>query len=120
MASVLYRLGRLAYRRRRYVVVLWVAALAALAFAAAKAPPAPDEAFSIPGTESEKAFDLLDERFPGTTANGAFARIAFVAPAGRALHRPEIAHQAAGDQPAPPPPAAVAVGPASAESASVR
>nr|WP_260860011.1 MMPL family transporter [Streptomyces cupreus] len=47
-----------------------------------KAPGAADEEFSMPGIESQKAFDLLEERFPGTTADGATARVVFVAPGG--------------------------------------
>ncbi|MBU5894335.1 MMPL family transporter, partial [Vibrio cholerae O1] len=36
--------------------------------------------FSIPGTEAQRAFDLLDERFPGGSADGATARVVFKAP----------------------------------------
>ncbi|MFE4329599.1 MMPL family transporter [Streptomyces sp. NPDC056831] len=83
MATFLYRLGRFSFRRRRLVALLWVVVLAACAFAAAKAPAAPEDGFSMPGTESQKAFDLLDQRFPGQNSNGADARIVFVAPKGQ-------------------------------------
>ncbi|MGW1846031.1 MMPL family transporter [Streptomyces sp. NPDC001966] len=83
MAVFLYRLGRFSFRRRRLVALLWVVVLAACAFAAAKAPAAPEDGFSMPGTESQKAFDLLDERFPGGNSNAADARIVFVAPEGQ-------------------------------------
>ncbi|MFF9346996.1 MMPL family transporter [Streptomyces sp. NPDC014734] len=83
MATFLYRLGRFSFRRRRLVALLWVAVLAACAFAAAKAPTAAEDGFSMPGTESQQAFDLLDERFPGQNSNGADARIVFVAPEGQ-------------------------------------
>lgn len=89
MAPFLYRLGRLSFRRRRYVLLLWVGVLVAVGFGAARAPAAPDDAFSMPGTESQRAFDLLDERFPGTGADGAVARIVFVAPPGQTLTTPE-------------------------------
>ncbi|MBD0842223.1 MMPL family transporter [Streptomyces sp. TRM68416] len=82
MADFLYRLGRLAFRRRWYVALVWAAVLAAVGLGAAKAPGAADEEFSMPGIESQKAFDLLEERFPGTTADGATARVVFVAPGG--------------------------------------
>ncbi|WP_157475254.1 MMPL family transporter [Parafrankia sp. EUN1f] len=85
MATLLYRLGRLSFRRRRYVLFLWIAALAAMGFAAMKAPDAPKDEFSIPGTESQRAFDLLDERFPGSGVDGAVARIVFGASAGEKL-----------------------------------
>ncbi|MGW3647679.1 MMPL family transporter [Streptomyces sp. NPDC000878] len=83
MATFLFRLGRLAFRRRWYVVLLWVAVLAAVGFGAAKAPGAPETEFSTPGVESQRAFDLMEERFPGAQANGAVARVVFVAPDGQ-------------------------------------
>ncbi|MEN3362192.1 MAG: putative drug exporter of the superfamily [Mycobacteriales bacterium] len=94
MASYLYRLGRFAFRRRRLVAVLWLAVLAAtLAGAATLSGPTAD-AFRIPGTPSQKAIDLLSERFPEASAGGAVARVVFAAPSGQALadagHRAEI------------------------------
>ncbi|MFJ2130591.1 MMPL family transporter [Streptomyces sp. NPDC087845] len=83
MATFLYRLGRFSFRRRRLVALLWVVILAACAFAAAKAPTAAEDGFSMPGTESQKAFDLLDQRFPGGNSNTADARIVFVGPKGQ-------------------------------------
>ncbi|MGW3291785.1 MMPL family transporter [Streptomyces sp. NPDC001002] len=83
MATVLYHLGRMAFRRRWLVAFLWVAVLGAVGFAATKAPAAADEGFTMPGIESQKAFDLLEERFPGTAADGASARIVFIAPDGQ-------------------------------------
>ncbi|MDV9175601.1 MMPL family transporter [Streptomyces sp. W16] len=85
MATVLYRLGRLAFRRRWYVTVLWVVILAALGFASAKAADAPSTTFSTPGVESQRAFDLIQQRFPGAQADGAVARVVFVAPDGQRI-----------------------------------
>ncbi|MFJ1968301.1 MMPL family transporter [Streptomyces sp. NPDC087903] len=82
MATFLHRLGRLAFRRRWYVTLLWVAVLAAVGFGAANAPAAPDDSNSMPGIESQRAFDLMEQRFPGATADGANARVVFVAPDG--------------------------------------
>ncbi|EKX69353.1 MMPL family transporter [Streptomyces ipomoeae] len=82
MATFLYRLGRLAFRKRWYVILLWMAVLGAVGVGALKAPGASDEEFSMPGIESQKAFDLMEERFPGVTADGATARVVFVAPSG--------------------------------------
>ncbi|MFJ4921212.1 MMPL family transporter [Streptomyces sp. NPDC088725] len=81
MATFLYKLGRFAFRRRRYVALVWVALLALAGFGAATAPTATSSSFSIPGTEAQKAFDLLDQRFPGASSDGATARIVFKAPA---------------------------------------
>ncbi|TPQ22361.1 MMPL family transporter [Streptomyces sporangiiformans] len=83
MATFLYRLGRVAFRRRWPVALLWVAVLAAVGFGAAKAPAAGDDGFTMPGIESQKAFDLMEERFPGSAADGASAQLVFVAPDGQ-------------------------------------
>ncbi|MFF7209108.1 MMPL family transporter [Streptomyces sp. NPDC008238] len=82
MATFLYRTGRFAFRRRHFVVLIWVALLALAGVGAANAPAAGSSSFSVPGTESQKAFDLLDERFPGTGSDGATARVVLKAPAG--------------------------------------
>jgi RND superfamily putative drug exporter len=85
VANFLYRLGRLTFRRRWLVTFLWVAVLAAVGFAAAKAPEAPDAGSPMPGIESQKAFDLMDQRFPGATADGANARVVFIADGGQKI-----------------------------------
>ncbi|MEU6251334.1 MMPL family transporter [Streptomyces sp. NPDC047043] len=82
MATFLYQLGRLAFRRRGYVALMWLAVLAAVGLGALQAPGASDEEFSMPGIESQKAYDLMQERFPGAAADGATARVVFVAPDG--------------------------------------
>ncbi|MDT9692521.1 MMPL family transporter [Streptomyces sp. P9(2023)] len=85
MATFLYKLGRSAFRRRRLVALLWVALLALAGVGAATAPAATSSSFSIPGTEAQKAFDLLDQRYPGGTADGATARVVFKAPEGQKM-----------------------------------
>uniref|UniRef100_A0AAU2V7N4 MMPL family transporter n=1 Tax=Streptomyces sp. NBC_00003 TaxID=2903608 RepID=A0AAU2V7N4_9ACTN len=85
MATFLYRLGRFAFRRRRYVALVWVALLALAGFGAASATTATSSSFSIPGTEAQRAFDLLKERNPNATADGATARIVFKAPEGQKM-----------------------------------
>jgi len=82
VATFLYQVGRLAFRRRWYVALVWAAVLAAVGLGALKAPGASDEEFSMPGIEAQKAFDLMEQRFPGATADGATARVVFVAPSG--------------------------------------
>ncbi|MFJ6085020.1 MMPL family transporter [Streptomyces sp. NPDC092369] len=82
MATYLYRLGRLAFRRRVHVALMWLAVLAAVGVGSMQASGASDEDFSMPGIESQKAFDLMQERFPGAAADGATARVVFVAPDG--------------------------------------
>ncbi|MGV9356524.1 MMPL family transporter [Streptomyces misionensis] len=85
MATFLYRLGRLAFRRRHFVALIWVALLTLAGVGAASAPAAGNSSFSIPGTEAQKAFDLLEQRFPGMSADGATARVVFKAPAGEKM-----------------------------------
>ncbi|MFI8933280.1 MMPL family transporter [Streptomyces sp. NPDC053474] len=85
MATSLYRVGRWAFRRRRLVGGLWLAALVLAGLAAALAPSGEDEDLSMPGTESQKAFDLLDERFPQGNSQGAEARLVFRAPDGQRM-----------------------------------
>ncbi|MEU8749673.1 MMPL family transporter [Streptomyces chartreusis] len=85
MATFLYKVGRLAFRRRHFVALIWVALLTLAGVGAASAPPAGSTSFSIPGTEAQKAFDLLDQRFPGMSADGATARVVFKAPHGEKM-----------------------------------
>ena len=92
MATFLYKLGRSAFRRRRLVALLWVALLAVAGIGAATAPAPTSGSFSIPGTEAQRAFDLLEERFPGAGADGATARVVFKAPEGQKVTDP--AHKA--------------------------
>ncbi|MFI9212630.1 MMPL family transporter [Streptomyces sp. NPDC053253] len=92
MATFLYKLGRSAFRRRRLVALLWVALLAIAGVGAATAPAPTSGSFSIPGTEAQRAFDLLEERFPGAGADGATARVVFKAPEGQKMTDP--AHKA--------------------------
>ncbi|MFD9355966.1 MMPL family transporter [Streptomyces sp. NPDC060031] len=93
MATFLYRLGRGAFRRRRFVALVWVALLFAAVFGAASASAPTSGSFSIPGTEAQKAFDLLDQRFPGMAADGATARIVIKAPAGEKVDSPAVKDQ---------------------------
>ncbi|MFG2650915.1 MMPL family transporter [Streptomyces sp. NPDC048436] len=88
MATFLYKLGRLAFRRRHFVALIWVALLTLAGVGAASAPTAASSSFSIPGTEAQKAFDLLEERVPEASADGASARVVFKAPDGEKVTDP--------------------------------
>ncbi|WP_446216693.1 MMPL family transporter [Micromonospora sp. IBHARD004] len=87
MATLLYRLGRASLRRRRLVAVAWLVVLVGLGVAAAtlKGPTASN--FTMPGTESQRAIDLLADRFPA--ASGATGTIAVKAPQAGQLLSPE-------------------------------
>ncbi|WFE22533.1 MMPL family transporter [Solwaraspora sp. WMMD937] len=87
MATLLYRLGRTAFRKRHLVVSIWLIALVGLGAAALafRGPTASD--FNIPGTESQEALELLQEQFP--EASGAGGTIVIAAPEGEQLTTPE-------------------------------
>ncbi|MEO3745915.1 MMPL family transporter [Plantactinospora sp. B5E13] len=91
MATLLYRLGRASFRRRRLVVVLWLVLLAALGGAAVAFMGPTSNNFSIPGTESQRAIDALQREFP--EASGATGTIVVAAPEGQQLAAPQ--HQPA-------------------------
>ncbi|MGW6366972.1 MMPL family transporter, partial [Bacillus subtilis] len=67
------------------MALLWVLLLGGIGYASSAAPAPPADSFSMPGTDSQKAFDLLDQRFPGSSADGATARVVFQAPDGEKI-----------------------------------
>jgi RND superfamily putative drug exporter len=83
VALLLYRLGRWSAQHRRAVVGGWLALLIAVGVAALALKGPTDDAFSVPGTESQRALNLLNAKFPGT--GGATARVVVAAPAGHTL-----------------------------------
>ncbi|MFG2873569.1 MMPL family transporter [Streptomyces sp. NPDC048337] len=89
MATFLSKLGRLAFRRRGVTLLLWLLIFGGMGFAASSAPTPPADTFSMPGTESQEAFDLLTEKFPDASADGASARVVVRAPEGRKITDPE-------------------------------
>lgn len=88
MAQFLSRLGRFSFRNRRLVAGLWFVALIGLAAGAQAWSGPTSDSFSIPGTESQKAMDLLDERLPAAGASNASARVVLTAPDGRSITDP--------------------------------
>ncbi|MGW6708251.1 MMPL family transporter [Streptomyces sp. NPDC054956] len=88
MATFLSKLGRLAFRRRGVTLLLWLLIFGGMGFAASSAPTPPADTFSMPGTESQEAFDLLAEKFPDASTDGASARVVVRAPAGQKITDP--------------------------------
>jgi putative drug exporter of the RND superfamily len=86
MGSALYRLGRWCFWRRRYVLAGWLVVIAVLAVVAINVKQPTSDSFTIPGTESQRALDLLDQKFPGT--GGAQAQVVFSVPASKSLTDP--------------------------------
>jgi RND superfamily putative drug exporter len=89
----LYRIGAWSARRRRRVVVAWLLILVVLGGVGAAFARSPSDSFSVPGTQSQRALDLLTEKFPGT--GGATARVVVAAPPGHKLTEPQYQNLAA-------------------------
>ena len=87
MATYLYRIGGWAFTNRRKVLFGWLAILAVVIGCAASFSGQFSSKFEVPGTESQRAQDLLHEKYPG--AGGASARVVFAAPEGEKLTDPE-------------------------------
>ncbi|MFD6328419.1 MMPL family transporter [Streptomyces niveus] len=85
MATFLYRLGRFSFQRRRLVLALWIAVLAVVGIGAAGVSGKTTDTFSIAGTQSQEALDLLKGEFAQASADGATARVVFEAPGGQKL-----------------------------------
>ncbi|WP_129842115.1 MMPL family transporter [Streptomyces sp. RFCAC02] len=85
MATFLYKLGRLCFRRRWWVGLAWLAALVAIGFGAATAGDPPEDTFELPGTEGQQAMDILNEEFPQASMENMEGRIVFRAPDGQEI-----------------------------------
>lgn len=89
MASLLYRLGRFSFRRRKRVVAVWLLLLVVLGGAAATLMGPTSDKFTMPGTESQRALDSLQEQFP--QASGTTGTIVIAAPEGAELDKAAVA-----------------------------
>src|SRR5262249_1995927 len=87
MATYLYRLGGWSFENRRKVLLAWLLLLGVVGFCALTFSGHTSEKFDGPGTESQKARQLLEDKFP--EASGAYARVVYEAPAGQKLTDPE-------------------------------
>ena len=79
MATYLYRLAKFSFRRRWLVLSVWMLILIGAGAGAATLSRPSSDRFTIPGIESQQAIDILAEKFPSASADGATARIVFVA-----------------------------------------
>jgi RND superfamily putative drug exporter len=59
VAKILHRLGTFCYRRRKLTVAIWLLVLAAFVVGAFTLSGPSSTEFSIPGTEAQRAIDLL-------------------------------------------------------------
>lgn len=83
MATYLFRLGRWSHDHRRAVLTLWLAILIGVGTLAATLGGTKNNKFEVPGTESQQAQELLEQRYPA--ASGSYARVVFAAPEGQTL-----------------------------------
>ena len=77
---MLQRVARWCYHRRWLTLVIWIVALFGAQFAASSLGGDYASDFSLPGADSQKAFDLLNDRFP--QVSGDTAQLVFKADAG--------------------------------------
>ncbi len=80
MSSFLYRLGRGAARRRWLTLAIWIGAVVAIFVGGGVLGGELTDDFNIPDAESQRAYDVLAERFP--SASGTSANIVFHATRG--------------------------------------
>jgi RND superfamily putative drug exporter len=83
VSSALFHIGSWCFRHRRWVLSAWVVVIAVLAVVGLSVKQPTTNSFTIPGTESQQALDLLDQKFPGT--GGAQAQVVFSVPVGQTL-----------------------------------
>ena len=91
VSSYLYALGRAAYRRRVRVLLIWLAVLVVALAGAGALGGKFDEAFTVPGTESQAALDSLNRTFP--QAGGVTAQVVVVVPEGSSVRDAENKQQ---------------------------
>lgn len=89
MAWYLYKLGRWSFKNRFRVVAAWAVLLILGAVGATTLSEPTNDKFELPDTESSQAFDLIKERTPQASADGATARLVIQAPQGQTLETPE-------------------------------
>ncbi|HXW82548.1 MAG TPA: hypothetical protein VEJ84_23830, partial [Acidimicrobiales bacterium] len=75
MSSALFRLGKWSYHHRRLVAGAWVMVIVVLAVLAVSFKQPTNNSLTIPGTQSQDAINLLNQKFPGT--GGAQAQVVF-------------------------------------------
>ena len=85
---MLQRLALVCYRRRRFVLLGWIVALVGVLMLANVAGGKNVTNFSLPGTESQKAFDLLKTKFPARS--GDTGQIVFSSSAPAGVRDPDI------------------------------
>src|SRR5262245_21512634 len=78
MTALLYRLGRGAVRRRRLIVVAWALVAIGVIALAQTAGGSMCDTFTVPGAESQRALDVLEDDFPSEAVTS--AQLVFTVP----------------------------------------
>ena len=81
MARLLQRLGAFSVRRRRLVLGSWLLGLVVLAGLAVAFKGTFSDQFKVPGTESQRAIELIEQAVPQANADGATGRVVFASDA---------------------------------------
>ncbi|ULE33375.1 MMPL family transporter [Mycobacterium sp. IDR2000157661] len=88
MSKYLYAIGAYSFRRRWLVLGVWLAVLVAVAAAGLSLRGTPSDNFTIPGTESQRAVEQLQQRLPAFS--GAQTQVAFATPGDARLSDPPV------------------------------
>ena len=67
MSHFLYKIGNFSGRHPWRVISVWLFAAVAIFMLNGSVGGAPDESFSLPGAESQRAVDAIQDRFPQET-----------------------------------------------------
>ncbi|WP_381802962.1 MMPL family transporter [Streptomyces niveus] len=86
MATLLYALGRAAFRRRGRFLACWLLLIALLGGGFAAYGSHLDSEATIPGSQAQKGIDVLEKSLPSAT--GVTAQLVFAAPPGTTLDDP--------------------------------
>ncbi|MEJ6012961.1 MMPL family transporter [Corynebacterium sp. H127] len=91
MAKFLFRIGRWSYLHKWSVVAIWLVVLVAVGGSALGLQKGFEDKFSIPGTLSQEAAELLIKNFPEqkNPLDNAGVNIVFAAPEGHRLSEPQ-------------------------------
>jgi len=81
MSSFLFRMARWSFDHRRLVLLLWLVVVAGSIALSAASGGSENNNFTIPGTESQRAANLLTEKVPAVS--GAQTQVVLAVPAGQ-------------------------------------
>ncbi|MEV5442135.1 MMPL family transporter [Streptomyces sp. NPDC052644] len=85
MSTFLYRLGRFCYRRRGAVIGAWLGVLVVVAVSAFALMKPFASATTIPGTEAQRALDVMEKEFPSASDGHVTGTIVLQAPEGQKI-----------------------------------